>query len=397
MCCRSAMRAVVFMLVMSVWMMSSSAASSVVAVAPHFSDTVSIARLRAQATRDGLVPVIVRLNTPFRVEAALPASETHNQRAAIAQTQDHILRELASISSRTIRRFRYVPLLALDVDAATLQRLAVLPEVADVQEDAVMAPALTHSTPLIGATTAWHSGFTGAGQTIAVIDTGVDTSHPMLAGKIVDEACFVEFAACPNGQASQVGPGAAAPCTIITAICYHGTHDAGIAAGRSARLSGVAPDATIIAIQVFQREDSPSLCSFVNEGLVPCVGFHNSSLIAALEHVYELRNTYHIAAVNMSLGSSPYDGGGRNNSHCDNEPAKPIIDMLRAAGIASVASAGNNGYADSIWSPACISSAISVGATDLADQVASFSNNGIFLDLFAPGVNIYSSFSGGGY
>jgi len=73
-----------------------------------------------------------------------------------------------------------------------------------------------------------------------------------------------------------------------------------------------------------------------------------------------------------------------------------IIDTLHSVGIATVIASGNNGYKDAIGSPACIPSAVSVGATEDDDDVASFSNVAYFLDLFAPGVSITSSVPGGG-
>ena len=110
-----------------------------------------------------------------------------------------------------------------------------------------------------------------------------------------------------------------------------------------------------------------------------------------LERVYALRSTYTIAAANLSLG------GGAYSSNCDSEGGKSSIDNLRAAGIATVIASGNDGYCGYISWPACISSAISVGATDDSDQVASYSNSASFMSLLAPGSSINSSVPGGGY
>jgi subtilisin family serine protease len=76
---------------------------------------------------------------------------------------------------------------------------------------------------------------------------------------------------------------------------------------------------------------------------------------------------------------------------------KAAIDNLRAAGIATVIASGNNGYCGAISTPACISSAISVGATDDDDAVAYYSNSASFLNLLAPGSVIYSSIPWEGY
>src|SRR2546425_7474126 len=90
-------------------------------------------------------------------------------------------------------------------------------------------------------------------------------------------------------------------------------------------------------------------------------------------------------------------GGGLFSSTCDDQPYKPFIDNLRAAGIATVVASGNNGAIDRLSAPACVSTAVSVGATTKDDQVADFSNVAPFLSLFAPGVSIISSFAGGGF
>lgn len=85
-------------------------------------------------------------------------------------------------------------------------------------------------------------------------------------------------------------------------------------------------------------------------------------------------------------------GGGQYGENCDSQAAsKTIVDMLRAANIATVASSGNNGYCGAIGSPACISSVVSVGATDSNDNVAPYSNSAPFMSLLAPGSAITSS------
>ena len=76
---------------------------------------------------------------------------------------------------------------------------------------------------------------------------------------------------------------------------------------------------------------------------------------------------------------------------------KASIDNLKAAGMATVAATGNKKYRGFIEHPACISSAVSVGATDDSDKVAAFSNSASFLTFFAPGVDITSSVPGDQY
>ena len=148
--------------------------------------------------------------------------------------------------------------------------------------------------------------------------------------------------------------------------CEHGAHVAGIAAAGGSAFSGVAKDASSIAVQVF---------SLIQDASGVGIGAWESDLMSALEFVYRERTATKIASVNMSLGVGASTGYG------DNDPLKAPIDNLRAAGIAS----GNSGFTNALSYPACISSAVSVGATTKGDVVASFSNSASFLSLLAPG------------
>ena len=106
-----------------------------------------------------------------------------------------------------------------------------------------------------------------------------------------------------------------------------------------------------------------------------------------LERVFALRNTYNIAAVNMSLG------GGLYNTSCDslNSSTTTLINNLRNAGIATVIAAGNDGSDTHVGWPACISNAVTVASTTKADGLSGFSNWGSLIDLVAPGSSIYAS------
>ena len=103
--------------------------------------------------------------------------------------------------------------------------------------DPIVRPTLETSVPLIQGDQVWEQGVDGSGTMIAVLDTGVDSAHPFLAGKVVEEACYstsqpgLSQSLCPSGANEQIGAGAATPCTLTG--CEHGTHVAGIAAGGS--------------------------------------------------------------------------------------------------------------------------------------------------------------------
>ncbi|MFD6919556.1 S8 family serine peptidase, partial [Streptomyces sp. NPDC059944] len=310
----------------------------------------------------------------------------------------------AAATGKTMQSFQSLPLVTLKVDRAGLEKLAAQSDVLSVTEDIPVPPSLDESVPLIGGTSPSAAGLTGAGSAIAVLDTGVATNHPFLKGRVVAEACFspidADYSAtslCPNGTETQEGTGSAdseaGPCATITE-CDHGTHVAGIAAGNGKGITGapargVAPGADIVAIQIFSKFTSEDYCG---AGATPCVLSFTSAQLAALEKVWDLKQSgTPLVAANLSLGS------GRSSSPCEDDPRQAVIDQLLDTGVATVVAAGNNGYTDAVTAPACVSSAIAVGATTDDDELSAFTNRGPLLDFFAPGTSIVSSVPGGGY
>lgn len=354
--------------------------------------------LSVKAGRPAGVRLIVKVDSPFSPMVLPESADSLLQMDHIARAQDDLLSSLALYKPGSVHKFRYVPYLVLEADPAALKALLASPRVIEVREDAPEFPALDVSLPLIGASSLWSwygpdQGFDGSGVAVAVLDTGVDKDHPFLSGAVVSEACYstnnaADFAQslCPGGVSHSTAPGSAMPygsglCTPPK--CDHGTHVAGIVAGRQGVAGspgpGVAPGAGIIAIQVFSLIGGQ-------------VAAYQSDTMKGLERVYDLRSSYNISSVNMSFGGStlyPW--------YCDTDPRKPLIDILKAAGVAAVVSSGNNNSCGSITAPACISSVISVGATDDSDSVGPYSNSAAFMSLLAPGTNINSSVPGGTY
>jgi len=355
--------------------------------------------LIAKAQSTGSVMVIVRLNVPFQPEGSIWREEGINaQRKAIEMAHESVLETLSGLNVSNIKRYSYVPYIALQVDSSALEAMRSNPNIASIIEDVPVPPLLNVSAPLIGAPAAWARGFSGAGQTVAILDTGVDKTHPFLAGKVVSEACFSTNNAayqanslCPGGASQSTSAGSGVNCPY--GGCEHGTHVAGIVAAKLESISGIARDADIIAIKVFSAISDANLCGGYRS--TPCVLTFPSDQLLALERVQQLSSQFRIAAVNMSLG------GGQYFSHCGDDPRKPAIDNLRSLGIATVIASGNEGYQNAMSSPGCITSAISVGSTEdgnggPVDQVSDFSNSASFLDLLAPGGQIFSSVPGGG-
>ena len=369
----------------------------------------ALPELMQKAQAAGSLAVMVELAIPFQLEANLNSPRAiRAQQAALGRSQDALLARLAGYDPASVKKYHFIPALALRVSPAGLAALAADAAVLHLVEDKVRLPALAESVPLIGAPAAWAAGYSGAGQVVAVLDTGVDKNHPFLAGKVVAEACYSTTNAadgaaslCPDGVSSSTASDSALP--YLTGVCpagecNHGTHVAGIAVGRTngsnPGFNGVAKDANLIAIQVFSKFEG-TYCSGT------CVLSYESDEILGLQRVYDLRSTYAIAAANLSLGSDNF----AVQASCDaaNPLSKAAIDVLRSVGIATVISAGNNGSASSLSAPGCISSAISVGSVGdgsggtSADAISYFSNSTPFLKLLAPGAVITSSIPFGYY
>jgi subtilisin family serine protease len=371
-------------------------------------DAAVLDRLERKAQRDGTVRVIVGLRLAHTPEGLLTASEIESQRGRLRAAQTSLAGELASSPHRIHSRFRFIPFMALEAGPGALKVLERSPLVASVQEDALEAPDLTQSTTIVESTAAAGAGLSGSGQVIAVLDSGVDGTHGLLSGKVVEEACFSDDF-CPNGEDEDTSEGSGTACDSGTSGCDHGTHVAGIAAGKATTrwiytssnrfggggylygepISGAARGADIMAVQVFSQSTGTT-CTNVGRPS-PCALSSVSDQIDALERVYELRNQHRFAAVNMSLG------GGQNTSTCDSSQSsrKAAVDNLRSAGIVTIASSGNSGFTNALGAPACISTVVSVGNTQKDDTVRSSSNSASFLDLLAPGTDITSSVPGG--
>ncbi|MFZ4628535.1 MAG: S8 family serine peptidase [Blastocatellia bacterium] len=370
----------------------------------------------------GSLPVIVRLRIAYESEHKLEDPlDVAAQRALIERMQGETLRTLQGYDSASVKSYRYLPLLAVRVDAAGLASLTQSAAVIDIFEDAISLPAQTESSAGTGSALPGGAdlgiaqvrqiGLTGIHQTIAILDTGLDKAHPSLAGKVVAEGCFSSASAeegiqsvCPAGGRAIKEADSGLPCQIDGTGCEHGTQVASIAAGRK----GVAPEANLIAVKVVSRLDAPGVCP---EGANSCLFAFDSDLLQGLEYVYELRERFRIVAANVSLA------GPLLGSNCDAEaaPLRLAVELLEGANIATITAAGNDGDSGGLSSPACVSSAISVGSFSTAtsnalpglpggvltgitqvEQVSAFSNSAEELDLLAPGQDVLVPTVGGG-
>lgn len=364
-----------------------------------------VVALKAKAQQQGQVLVIVGLSAPgrsFRPEGELRGpAEIALQRRSIVAAREELLNDLRGRSAHAYSNWDSVPYMALKVDAAALEHLSNSPLVSSIQEDSLSAPNLASTAALIGSDVTWEGGLGGAGQTVVILDTGIDADHPFFGNRVKWEACWSNgpggnVSLCPDGTVNQTGPGSADAMTtqcVSTGgqLCDHGTHVAGIAAGQGGTwktYNGVAPEANIIAIQVFTRFNSDSDCGG-GAGDAPCVRTYDSDQISALNYVNNtLRTTWTIASINMSLG------GGEHELACDGDARKTPIDNLLSNGIATAIAAGNNGWTNTIGAPGCISSAVTVGSVTDTDTLPFDSvvhNMSNVVDLLAVGANVDSS------
>ena len=227
-------------------------------------------------------------------------------------------------------------------------------EVAKVWLDRKIHADLDESVPLIGAPSVWLAGYDGTGIRIAILDTGIDSTHPDVSGKVIDAVDFSD-----DGTPDD--------------LHGHGTHVAATAAGTGAAsggtFKGVAPGASLMNIKVLNQYGS---------------GW-SSWIISGIE--YATANGADI--ISMSLGGGPTDG---------NDPMSLAVDAAVDSGVVVTVAAGNSGdYYFSVSTPGAARKAITVGASDKSDSLAWFSSRGPTLDfrvkpdIVAPGVDIISA------
>lgn len=321
----------------------------------------------------GAIPVTVKLDHPNIDQIS---------RDAVAE---FVSAEVEASGGEVVHDYGDLPYLV--VEEAGPSHLSNLPGVVRVIEEPTVRRTISDSLDQIDATDVDMSGAIGgaradgSGWAVAVIDDGIDRSHPFFVkngqSRVVAEACFTSNScSVGTGNASaREGVGSAAHLSGD----YHGTHVAGVAAGKdSTGISGrrgVASDSSILAVRVFNPNGSAYL----------------SDIDSALEWVRVKAGSVSVSAVNLSLGGSYYFPGTCDNAYAT---TKARVDQLRALGVAVVVAAGNEYQTELLPYPACLSNVIVVGAVDGSDEIADFSNISqqvVNRGVLAPGVGIVSS------
>lgn len=326
------------------------------------SDGDNIVELRSYIVGGGKARVSIRLNATM-------------SSAALERARTDIAGRLRHSDSEVVYNFKTGP--GMSIIVASEEDLAVLadsPEVERFDVASALHSMLDESGPIVGATDVHNFGYTGAGRTVAVIDSGIEADHDDLENSLVDEACYcttpiIEIPpnppeggepCCPNGTLHQFGPGAAEEVHPDA----HGTHVSGTITGDGTiSPRGIAPDADIVAVRV-------------QGGTIDDTTF-------ALEWL--LFQHPEIDAVNISRGTFPRYGDGCESARADFENVSDAITALRSAGILTIVASGNSGDTQWLSAPACITNAVAVGATGKDDVVTDYSNSGQKIDLWAPG------------
>ncbi|PTL39939.1 S8 family peptidase [Alkalicoccus saliphilus] len=200
---------------------------------------------------------------------------------------------------------------------------------AELIDEESFSPAMMESAPFIGADDAWESGYTGEGVTVAVLDTGVDYTHPDLEHAFGN---YKGYDFVDNNEDPQETP-TDDPRGDST---NHGTHVAGTVAANG-EIKGVAPDADLLAYRVLGPGGSGT----------------TENVIAGIERAVEDGAD----VMNLSLGNATNDPDFATSL---------ALDTAMEDGVVAVSSNGNSGPANwTVGSPGTSRDAISVGATQL--------------------------------
>ncbi len=289
---------------------------------------------------------LVRMGYTDKAKPTLPLIVTH--RPGIAAPEGRRLSSVNGVAMSLDKR-RGSALW----DSLTDQR-TLTAGVTKIWLDGVARTSLDVSVPQIGAPAAWQAGYTGAGITVGILDSGVKGDHPDLAGRLVEQRDFTDT--LPQGGDDD----------------GHGTHVAGIVAGVGAKYRGVAPDAKLI---------SGKVCTMW--------GCAESEIIAGMEWIAPK-----VRVVNMSLGGNSTDG---------TDPMSQAVDNLTAAhGTLFVIAAGNSGGFDQVAAPAAADAALAVGNVTKDDETNPGSSRGprtgdyaVKPDIAAPGTGIVAARAAG--
>ncbi len=294
------------------------------------------------------VRVFVKLKDASDVEGIGPIKSV---RGAILESKKENLKE--DIEDKT--RHDFGDIVSVELSESDAKSLAKEGAVESIELVEVRELFLGDSVPLIGAqeTGNFEIGevkLRGNGQSVCVLDTGIDYNHNDFGVRVLTG---YDFANDDNDSIDDHN---------------HGTHVSGII-GADGDVVGVAPGVNLISAKVCTKS---GLC-------------FDDDIIAGMDYCLNNSAKYNISVISMSLG------GGLHTDYCNDDPLAAKINEVVANNISMVAASGNSGNSGGISAPACVQSAFPVGSTTKNDEISSFSNRNILLDIVAPGSSIYST------
>jgi thermitase len=217
-----------------------------------------------------------------------------------------------------------------------------------------------------------HQITRGAGVTVAVLDTGVERSHPLLVGRLMRGYDFVGGDTDP----SEVGVAGQDP------AYGHGTHVAGLVAL-------AAPDAKLMPLRVLNRHGIGTIWTLAR------------ALVYAVDPDRNPHTDDGAQVINLSLSTRQPTrllADLLRNEICADDQNDPRLRRAGRRDVVVVAAAGNNSASVPEYPAAeLVAGKLAVAASTSTDTLASFSNYGSWVNVAAPGVNIVSSVPGGGY
>lgn len=326
------------------------------------------------------VRVVVALTAANQVRTSTAQVEPSVRTAEAASAQAAVRSAVSGTDFKETTRLQSLPIMGGLVNANGLQALVNHPGVLKIDLDLPGKGTLAQSVPLVNGDD-WHvRGNRGQGVVVAVLDSGLDSTHSDVADGLIAEACFlnaVSGSKCPNNTDRQTGPGSAPD------DFNHGTWVTGVIASNGNQAAeGMARDVQYVHVKVLDNTNSFS---------------SSLDVIAGMDWVFT--NRLDVQVMNMSLGTNALFTGDCDTANASTMAFATSINNLRTRAtnpVLTVVSSGNQSSATQMAAPACVANAFSVGATTKADVVAAFSNASTTLDLLAPGQSIVTSQRGGG-
>ncbi len=303
--------------------------------------------------------LVVSAGTPASGTASASKTDTYivvfnDNQGMVSALDDQVATFAADNDATVLQQYDLINGIAIRVPGAdAAAKLGALKNVKYVEPNIEFHATLEQAGPIVGAPQSWDLGYTGKGITVALVDTGIDGTHPDLKGRITS---FKDFVLGKTTAYDDFG---------------HGTHCAGIIGGSGAasngKYKGMAPEVTFIGIKVLGKDGSGSL----------------DNILAGINYAASTD----ARIISMSLGSNDH------SQAMDDAVTKAV-----AGGKVVICAAGNSGPgAKTIGCPADTPNALTVGATDKSDNIASFSSRGptkdgrIKPDVCAPGKDIVST------